>query len=140
MRVLIIDDDPDLRQTLLGTLTEEEPKWEFYDRDFDGLDEALSHFRPDMLVLDLLEGQGADGKAAGNEAFNDVWKKWFCPIVVYSAFPDEQSFDHSLVEAVTKGANTELTVGESPASLRRACGDDPARAPGLRRPYSRGSA
>lgn len=110
MRVFIIDDDLDVRQTLRSTLEEEEPTWEVEDRDFDGLDDALERFRPDLLVLDLLEGSSADAKATGNEAFGRVWGKWFCPIVVYSAFPDEQKFDHALAKPVTKGAGSELKV------------------------------
>jgi len=109
IRVLIIDDDPSLRQTLRSTLQDEED-WELDDRGFDGLDDALSRFRPDLLVLDLLEGGGVDGQATGNESFEEIRRKWFCPVVVYSAFPDRQEFSHSLVKVVTKGANTELEV------------------------------
>lgn len=110
MRVLIIDDEPSVRQTLRSTLEEDGRTWEATDRDFDGLDDALSRIRPDLLVLDLLQGQGGDGQATGNEAFDEIRRKWFCPVVVYSAFPDEQDFDHPLVHTVTKGSGSEFEV------------------------------
>lgn len=110
MRVLIIDDEPSVRQTLRSTLEEDGRSWEATDRDFDGLDDALSRLRPDLLVLDLLQGQGGNGQPTGNEAFDEIRRKWFCPVVVYSAFPDEQDFDHPLVHTVTKGSGSEFEV------------------------------
>ncbi len=112
MRVLIIDDEPPVRQTLRSALEEDGQTWEAADRDFDDLGDALARFRPDLLVLDLLQGQGADGQPTGNYAFDEIRTKWFCPVVVYSAFPDEQNFDHPLVQTVTKGAGSEFKVLE----------------------------
>ena len=110
MRVLIIDDDPPVRQTLCSTLEEDGQTWEVSDRDFDDLGYALSRFRPDLLVLDLLEGQSADQQPTGNEAFDEIRRTWFCPVVVYSAFPDQQAFNHPLVQTVSKGTGSEFKV------------------------------
>ena len=70
LRVLIIDDDMDLRQALSATL-EEEDNWEIQDRGFGNTAEVLERIRPDMVVLDLIEGQGADGRATGNDSFGE---------------------------------------------------------------------
>ena len=111
MKVLIVDDDSSPRQTLRDTLEEHKQDcWEVEDQGFDGLSEALERFRPDMLVLDLVDDQDPDPQAAGNSSFKEIRDTWFCPVVVYSAFPDQQNFQHPLVTTVTKGANTDLEV------------------------------
>ena len=109
MKVLIIDDVPSLRQSLRDTL-EEEAGWEVEDHGFDGLGDTLLRFRPDMLILDLVEDQGVDGQATGNTSFEEIRETWFCPVVVYSAFIERQDFHHPLVVSVTKGQDTELEV------------------------------
>ena len=111
MKVLLIDDDADLRQVLRATL-EEESDWEVEDRGFENVDETLARFRPDMMVLDIVEGEaaGAPGQDTGNTWFDRIRETWFCPVVVYSAFPGRRRFDHPLVATITKGADTEDEV------------------------------
>lgn len=109
MKVLIIDDQHGPREALRETL-EERDGWDVSDRGFDeGLDRTLLSFRPDAVVLDLVDGEPG-GPTAGNDAFEQIWKTWFCPVVVYSAYPDEQQFAHPLVESVVKGTGTDLEV------------------------------
>ena len=110
MRVLIIDDDQAVREELRSTLSENEQHWEVDHRDFGGLEETLLHFRPDLLVLDLLGDQVGAQQVPGNEAFNEIRKTWFCPVVVYSAYAQMQDFEHDLVETVEKGSGSDLTV------------------------------
>ena len=119
MRVLIIDDDSALRQALRGALEEEKGTWEVEDRGFDGLGETLARFRPDMIVLDLVEGQIPGEQDTGNTSFEQIREMWFCPVVVYSAFPGRQRFDHPLVDGIAKGANTEEKVRDRLKAYRR---------------------
>lgn len=109
VRVLIIDDEVNLRQTLRDTLAED-PEWQVLDHGFEGLDEVLVRFRPDLVVLDLVEGEPPEGTSTGNKSFNQIRETWFCPIVVYSAYPDEQLFDHPLVERIVKGSDSDVDV------------------------------
>lgn len=109
VRVLIIDDDKDLRKALYDTLTED-TEWTVSDHGFEGLKETLVRFRPDVLVLDLVEGEPPNGTGTGNRSFDQIRETWFCPVVVYSAFPDEQCFDHPLVETITKGVDADVKV------------------------------
>ena len=112
MKVLIIDDDADLRQVLRATLAED-VDWEVEDQGFEDVDETLSRFRPDMMVLDIVEGEAAGelDHDAGNTWFDRIRETWFCPVVVYSAFPARWSFDrHPFVDTITKGAGTEERV------------------------------
>ena len=112
MRVLIIDDDPQVRQALRATL-EEERGWEVSDQAFDGVDDALLRFRPDMVVLDLVNGEPSEDRNAGNTSFHHIRNAWFCPTVVYSAFPEARNFDHPLTTTIEKGADQDLEVLES---------------------------
>ena len=109
IRILIVDDDPSMRETLRDTL-EEEVDWKVEDQTFDGLTEVLERFRPDLLVLDLLRDQVPHAHAAGNASFQQIRNTWFCPVVVYSAFADLQDFKHPLVTTIKKGAETDVEV------------------------------
>ena len=111
MKVLIIDDDEQVRKTLRTEL-EQNCDWELEDRGFDHIDETLTRFRPDMMVLDIVEGEASgEGKDTGKTWFDRIHESWFCPVVVYSAFPEQWSFEqHPLVAKVKKGADTDEQV------------------------------
>ena len=112
MKVLIIDDDADLRQVLRAALAED-VDWEVEDQGFENVDETLARFRPDMMVLDIVEGEAGEAldQNTGNTWFDQMRETWFCPVVVYSAFPARWSFNrHPFVETITKGAGTEEHV------------------------------
>lgn len=109
VRVLIIDDEESPRQTLRDTLTEE-PGWVVEDHGFEVLEETLVRFRPDMVVLDLMEGNPLEGTDTGNRSFDQIRETWFCPVVVYSAFPNEQHFGHQLVKTIFKGSGSDVQV------------------------------
>lgn len=108
MKVLIIDDDEAVRHSLRITI--EEGGWEIEDQGFDGLDETLGSFRPDAVVLDLVKGDVTDEPDAGNRSFDQIRDRWFCPVVVWSAFEEHQEFEHPLVERVSKGKDTDVEV------------------------------
>lgn len=109
MRVLIIDDDEAVRRSLRTTI-EEVDDWEVRDQGFDGLDETLKIFRPDAVVLDLVKGGVTEEPGAGNRSFEQIRDRWFCPVVVWSAFEEQQEFDHPLVEKVSKGKDKDVEV------------------------------
>ena len=105
LSVHIVDDDVEIRETL-RTALEEGEQWSVTEGTFAGLRERLAEVRPDIVILDLVDG----GEAAGNSSFEEIRSTWFCPVVVYSAFPDKQAFDHPLVATVTKGSESEDEV------------------------------
>lgn len=113
MRVLIIDDDERVRQTLQVTI-EERDGWEVRSQGFRNLPKALAEYRPDAVVLDLVEGDVTeDDDIAGNQSFVEIRNNWFCPVVVYSDHQGQENFEHAFVEIVPKGAGSNLTVLES---------------------------
>lgn len=118
MKVLLIDDDPDVRETL-GDALDEAGGWQVVGRGFGEATEALVTCRPDLIVLDLVQGTGADGSDSGNASFESIRETWFCPVIVYSAFPDRRTFaPHPLVTSVTKGAGSEQLVRNELDQLR----------------------
>ena len=75
------------------------------------METTLVRFRPDMVVLDLLEGQIPNASASGNRSFEQIRDIWFCPIVVYTGFGQRRTFDeHPQIVQVTKGRDSEAKV------------------------------
>lgn len=117
LRVLVIDDEDRLREALKSELEElherngDGSEWDIQTQDFSGVESALLRFRPDMIVLDLIEGQISDENDSGNSSFEHIRRTWFCPVVVYTGFADRREFgDHPQVTQVTKGKDSEVQV------------------------------
>ena len=94
LRVLVIDDDDGVRKVLESALEEDEGSrgdgtdWEVKTQGFDRVKRALARFRPDMVVLDLVEGKIPDDRNSGDRSFERIRDNWFCPVVVYTDFAD----------------------------------------------------
>ena len=111
VRVLVIDEDPAIRELLDMALTDS--GWDLDGQGFDDIEETLVRFRPDLVVLDLVEGDVTEEQIPGNESFKEIWRTWFCPVVVYSSFPDHwDQGTHPWVRIVEKGGGTESKVHE----------------------------
>jgi len=81
--------------------------------DFEGAEEKLSSFRPDIVILDLFVGNVfSEGEREGWNTLDIIWKKHFCPIVVYSGLPDipEKYERHPFVKSIKKGSGSEQKV------------------------------
>ena len=89
LKVLIIDDDEDIIHTIKSELQEDGP-WIVHACQFQCVKHHIEQIRPDLLVLDLVEGSDAESRSTGNESFETIRRFWFCPVVVYSAFPENQ--------------------------------------------------
>ena len=115
LRVLVIDDDAHVRTALESELEEDEgpagADWEVRGQGFDGVKDALARFRPDMVVLDLVEGKIPNDSDSGNRSFERIRDHWFCPVVVYTGFAERRAFEeHPQVVLVTKGVRSEEKV------------------------------
>ena len=119
LRVLVIDDEERVRTVLERELEEDGardgdgPEWEVRGQGFEDVAAALIRFRPDMVVLDLVEGELSEGKDSGNRSFEQIRDVWFCPVVVYTGFGEMRAFEaHRQVVQVTKGSGSEARVLE----------------------------
>lgn len=116
MKLLFVDDQPETVEPAKRALeaTGEECSVSLFGETEKNMDE----FGPDIVILDLFEGPPAEQKATGLEDYDVVWNERFCPIVVYSAFPEaaaERHPPHPFVKLVKKGQDlTQLqtAVGE----------------------------
>ena len=123
LRVLVIDDEAGVRAVLESELEEDEgptedgTDWEVRTQGFDGVKDVLVRFRPDMVVLDLIEGEIPNESDSGNRSFERIRDVWFCPVVVYTGFAERRTFEeHPQVVLVAKGVRSEEKVL---AELRR---------------------
>ena len=117
LRVLVIDDEAGVRAVLESELDEDDgpaghgSDWEVRSQGFAGVKDALVRFRPDMVVLDLIEGQIPNESDSGNRSFEQIRNVWFCPVVVYTGFAERRAFEeHPQVVLVAKGVRSEERV------------------------------
>ena len=119
MRILFIDDDPSSIITAMKHCEEGLAISGIPDCRFEDAESTLSAYRPDIVVLDLLQGPPSDGNIAGGTVYGLIWDQQFCPVVVYSAEPDWlDNEDHPFVKKVQKGSGSEEAVLEAILSLR----------------------
>ncbi len=90
-RILIVDDDPIIVETIVQALEEEEYDYEIISAS-DGFEAGLqvNHFRPHLLILDIMmpdiKGYDVCKKIKSNEETKDT------KIIVLSAYLDEEKF------------------------------------------------
>jgi CheY-like chemotaxis protein len=114
MQILIVDDDrksveplqEEIRKTFVG--------FESMIVGFKDSTQVIEHFKPHVVVLDIMQGNPSDNDAAGLSTCDFIWHARFCPLVFYTAVPEhlegDERLPHPLVKTVKKGANSELIV------------------------------
>ena len=113
MRILFVDDDSmgvqDFKQRAEDCLSAECRVITFGQTNAE-----IANFKPDILVLDLIQGQEDDEKSAGMCQLEKIWKERFCPVIVYSAFSGrfkdeapEEIVGHPFIAVVQKGAGSD---------------------------------
>jgi excisionase family DNA binding protein len=91
-RILIVDDDPIIVETIVQALEEEEHNYEIISAS-DGFEAGLqvNHFRPHLLILDIMmpdiKGYDVCKRIKSNEETRDT------KIIVLSAYLDEEKFN-----------------------------------------------
>ncbi len=115
LTVLMIDDDTALVETIRHHLTGDDSEIQFVsETDFKQAAQRIREVRPDVVILDWFHGSPGTGEEAGKDVWKEIWKTWFCPVVLYSAgdvdVADELTEDHPFVKTVAKGAESLETV------------------------------
>ena len=109
MKILIIEDDNNIVDTIRDFLSEEEPTWNVKGTSFNIAKEKLVSFRPDIVILDIFDGKIDLDNATGEKLHSFVWDKHFCPIVVFSAGIDLTKIEdnqHPFKHFVKKGSES----------------------------------
>ena len=91
IRILVVDDDPIIVETIVQSLEEDEHDYEVISAS-DGFEAGLqvNHFKPHILILDIMmpdiKGYEVCKKIKGDEETKDI------KIIVLSAYLDEEKF------------------------------------------------
>ena len=87
--------------------------------DFNEAEGGIRSLRPDIVVLDLWEGDASENRNRGSEHLNFIWNQQFCPVIVHSANPDiPEERINSFVRVVTKGQRSPQKVIAAIRELR----------------------
>ena len=115
IRVLLIDDIPDSVEVLRDELTKE-LGCNCVVVGFEQAVESIDTHNPHVVILDVLQGTGADGQTTGLKTSKYIWEKKFCPLVFYTAHADEvgeeSHANHPFWCVIKKGSKSEKEVLE----------------------------
>jgi len=77
-------------------------------------EKQINAFVPDVVILDLKQDGGFRPEYTGNETMGFIWNSRFCPVIIYSAFPEALASgdwgNHPFVKIVKKGKDSEKAV------------------------------
>ena len=107
LKILFIEDEEDSIKPILNLIDQGELDIEHHEFGFAEAESHIKSLRPDIVVLDLWEGDASENKNKGSEYLDFVWNQQFCPVIVHSAqpeIPEEQK--NPFVREVTKGQNS----------------------------------
>ncbi len=119
-RVLFIDDQPEVVRP--ARLAAERKGAICKTTSFPDAESEIGNFEPDVVVVDLFNGEPPEGEQAGQNTIEFVWDHRFCPIIVYSAFPDyadDVPKNHPFVKLVRKGAKSPDEVCQALSDYER---------------------
>jgi len=113
MRILLIDALPDSVVVLQDELTKE-LGCDCRIVGFENVAESLESYDPHVVILDLVQGTGADGQTTGLDTSKYIWEKKFCPLVFYTAHAEVlgqgSHEDHPFWCVVRKGMHSDVEV------------------------------
>jgi hypothetical protein len=115
LTVLMIDDEEDLVTTVQSYIESEFSEVQFESKaDWTKAASRIGSVRPDLVILDWFGGSAGSGDIAGKKVLDEIWMKWFCPVLVYSAgsvdLEEEVPSDHPFVKTVEKGDKSSVDV------------------------------
>jgi CheY-like chemotaxis protein len=90
-RILIIDDDPDFVEITKTILETKQYDVRYAHSQTDGLD-RLEEELPDLVILDIMMGKGADGFILARKMKKDV-RYQDIPIIMITSMPEQTGFD-----------------------------------------------
>ncbi len=108
MKILIIEDDKKVVDIFRKILSDEKLTWNLKAIPFKYAKEKLVAFRPDVVILDIFDGEPNSNNVAGEKLYSFVWEEHFCPIVVFSArldLTEVKDIQHPFSQFVEKGSD-----------------------------------
>ena len=119
LSVVFVEDEKTSIDPILRLISQEEPDIRCHTFGFAEAEYEIRSMRPDIVVLDLWEGEVSEGNNKGSEHLEFIWNQQFCPVVIHSASPHiPQEHKNSFVREVTKGQNSPEEVLAAIRALR----------------------
>ena len=84
MKILVIEDDPGVIDEIEDLLSEAEPAWKVEGMSFEDVKEKTVPYQTDAVILDIFSDISLS-IAEGENVYDDLWEKYFRPIVIFSA-------------------------------------------------------
>ncbi len=114
MRVLLIDDQPANVATVQAEIQRIYAGSECTIVSFQDAQGDIDKHSPHVVILDLMQGGGAQQEATGLATRDYIWSKRFCPLIVYTAAPEvipaDGTEDHPFMKVVKKGMDSDTLV------------------------------
>jgi len=124
MHILFVDDefgDASSSASIAADALDTNADYSVHRADFTDVIERLESRAPDLIVMDLQEEvEPGNARFPGADSIAWVWENRFCPIVVYSGFPDQLSDSysaHPFVKVIKKGSRSVNQLEEAIVSL-----------------------
>jgi len=115
--VLFIEDQKEVLDPVIRLLARERPDITCVIASFEEAEAKIAELQPRIVVLDLMkDGTTAEPENAGLGTREFIWDRHFCPIIIYSAWPeihDDTCPTHPFVKSVKKGARSSDKVLET---------------------------
>ena len=119
LQVVFVEDDETSIDPILHAIRREEPEVRVRKLDFHEAEGGIRSHRPDIVVLDLWEGDVSENRNKGSVYLDFIWNQQFCPVIIHSASPEIPSEQtNSFVRVVTKGQRSPQEVLNAIRELR----------------------
>lgn len=111
LNIVFIEDQEASVAPVRRLIDEEEDDVQVQVFGFDEGQNAIRSIRPDIVVLDLWEGDPSANRNRGSEHLEYVWQQQFCPVIIHSGAPDvPPEYRSTFVREVTKGQHSPQEV------------------------------
>ena len=104
LRILIVDDDKDMAATVQERLEEhfDDDCQCQYELSFEVAVGKIRSLHPDVVVLDIWDGEPQESTTLGMEVLDQIWDQLFCPVVIHSALPPPDIREHPFIHPIAK--------------------------------------
>jgi CheY-like chemotaxis protein len=114
IKILLVDDEQASVEPVRAEVRERMPQTRSEVVGFEGAEEMIESYSPDIIVLDIKRDVAGSEGTPGLQTRDYIWERRFCPLVFYTAFPDlledDQRLKHPFVKMVRKGTGSEQAV------------------------------
>ena len=106
IEVLFVEDEVDYIKPILDYIHRKAQDVKCTISEFDNAEEKIRSLRPNIVVLDLMEGPMSDNNK-GFAYLDFIWEQQFCPVIVHTGFSDVfEGSENPFVQLIKKGQDS----------------------------------